>query len=87
MQLGGRFVFCEMRAVHSRRGSKGLMGQRSYAAWRSYFSNKIVPMQRGAQSARRHFGARALPCYVFQYLGLRRFYRFAALALWCFVFQ
>ena len=44
-------------------------------------------MQRGAQSARRHFGARALPCYVFQYFGLRRFCRVEALVLWRFVFR
>ena len=52
-----------------------------------FFAQKCVPMQRGAQSARRHFGVRALPCYVFQYLGLRRFYRFAALAFRRFVFR
>ena len=44
-------------------------------------------MQRGAQSARRHFGARALPRYVFQYLLLRRFHRVEALVLWRFVFR
>ena len=44
-------------------------------------------MQRGAQSARRHFGGVVLPTYVFQYIRLRRFYRVACLALWCFIFQ
>ena len=49
-------------------------------AWRSFFSKKSVHMQRAAQSAQRDFGASALPRYVFQYLGLRRFLRVA-----CFV--
>ena len=87
MQRGARFVFREMHAIDSRRGSKGLMGQRSHAAWRSFFSNKNVPMQRGTQSARCHFGARALPCYVFHRLGLRGFGRVARLALSRFVFR
>ena len=44
-------------------------------------------MQRGAQSARRHFGATSIKRYVFQYLGLGRFYRVEALVLWRFVFR
>ena len=40
MQRGARVVFREMRAIHSRRGSKGLKGQRSHAAWRSFFQKK-----------------------------------------------
>ena len=31
-------------------------------------TKKNVPMQRGAQSARRHFGGVVLPTYVFQYI-------------------
>ena len=43
MQRGARFVFREMCAIHSRQGSKGLMGQRSHAASRSFFSKKAFP--------------------------------------------
>ena len=43
MQRGARFVFRKMHAIDSRRGSKGLMGQRSHAAWRSFFETKTFP--------------------------------------------
>ena len=87
MQRGARFGFSDLGAVRSRRDSAGLTRKRSHAARRSYFSKKSVPMQRGAQSAQRDFGARALPRYVFQYLGLRRFLRVVCFALWRLVFR
>ena len=87
MQRGARFGFSDLGAVRSRQDSAGLTRKRSHAAWRSFFSKKSVPMQRAAQSAQRDFGARALPRYVFQYLGLRRFLRVACFAFWRFVFR
>ena len=54
--------------------------------WRPFLGRNAA-MQRGAQSVRREFGGRALPSYVFQYMGLRRFFRVACLALSRFVFR
>ena len=40
---------------------------------RAFFCES-APVQRGAQSARRHFGGRALLYWFFQYISHRRFY-------------
>ena len=87
MQRGARFAFSDLGAVGSRRDSAGPPRTPYVCSESITFRKKCVPMQRGAQSARRHFGTRALPTYVFQYLGLGRFYRVVALALWSFVFR